>query len=145
MPVCRHCGSRITKFDKDRCPICGELNPLEGVNSDTVEITSEVDLSSADFSAFKPRKKLTTLLLSCLIGWLGSTFFYLGYKKVGFFWLLGNLVVIGGAFAAFYFGLKSLLFGILVPSVAAYLVNIIVGLYLYKNPTLKDSDGNLLK
>lgn len=145
MPVCRHCGSRITKFDTDRCPICGELNPLEGVNSDTIEITSEVDLSSADFSAFKPRKKTTTLLLSCLIGWLGSTFFYLGYKKFGLFWLLGNVLVIGGSFSAFFFGLNNLLLAILIPAVLAYLVNIIVGLYLYKNPTLKDSDGNLLK
>ena len=45
MPVCRHCGTRITKFDTDRCPVCGELNPLEGVTSDTVEITTEIDLS----------------------------------------------------------------------------------------------------
>ena len=44
MPYCKNCGSRITKFDNDICPICGAKNPLEGVTSDTVEITSELDI-----------------------------------------------------------------------------------------------------
>ena len=24
MPYCRNCGARITKFEKDICPVCGQ-------------------------------------------------------------------------------------------------------------------------
>ena len=75
MPICRHCGSRISKLDKDRCPICGEINPLEGVNSDTIEVTSDIDLSNPAFSDYKPKKRKVFLLLSCLIGYKGTAFF----------------------------------------------------------------------
>ena len=39
MPNCRNCGARITKFDKDICPVCGTKNPLQGVGSETMEVT----------------------------------------------------------------------------------------------------------
>ena len=45
MPTCRNCGARLSKFDKDICPVCGTPDPLKGVTSETVEITSQVDLS----------------------------------------------------------------------------------------------------
>ena len=45
MPNCRNCGARLSKFDTDLCPVCGIKNPLEGTSSETVEITSQIDLS----------------------------------------------------------------------------------------------------
>ena len=44
MPYCKNCGSRITKFDKEICPVCGEKKPLDGAVSDTVEITTELNV-----------------------------------------------------------------------------------------------------
>ena len=145
MPVCRHCGSRISKLDKDRCPVCGELNPLEGVNSDTVEVTSVLDISSSDELAFKPKTKKTFLLLSCLIGWLGAQFFYLKYQRAGLIWLAVNLVILAGGFCAFFFGVKSLLLALLIPLLVVYAANVAFGLVLFKKPSFKDGDGNLLR
>lgn len=143
MPVCRHCKSRISKLDKDRCPICGELNPLEGVSSDTVEITSEVNLE--DYLDYKPKKKKTFLLLSILIGWTGAQFFYLKYQKMGLLWLIANLLILGGGFSAFYFIAHNLLLAILIPLLLVYIASIIFGLITFKKPSVKDFEGNLLK
>ena len=145
MPVCRHCGSRISKLDKDRCPVCGEINPLEGVNSDTIEVTSVLDISSSDELAFKPKTKKMFLLLSCLIGWVGAQFFYLKYKRAGLIWLAINLAILAGGFCAFFFGVHSLLLAILIPLLVLYAANIAFGLVIFKKPSFKDGDGNLLR
>ena len=145
MPVCRHCGSRISKLDKDRCPVCGEINPLEGVNSDTIEVTSVLDISSSDELAFKPKTKKTFLLLSCLIGWLGLQFFYLKYRRAGLIWLAINLAILAGGFCAFFFGVHNLLLAILIPLLVLYAANIAFGLVIFKKPSFKDGDGNLLR
>ena len=145
MPVCRHCGSRISKLDKDRCPVCGEINPLEGVNSDTIEVTSVLDISSSDELAFKPKTKKMFLLLSCLIGWVGAQFFYLKYKRAGLIWLAINLVILAGGFCAFFFGVHNLLLAILIPLLVLYAANIAFGLVIFKKPSFKDGDGNLLR
>ena len=145
MPVCRHCGSRISKLDKDRCPVCGEINPLEGVNSDTVEITGQIDISSNDYRDFKPKKRLTFLLLSCFIGWTGIQFFYLKYLRAGFIWLACNLVLLAGGFSAFFFGVKNLPLAIAVPLTIVYIANIIFGVIIFKKPSFKDGNENLLR
>ena len=44
MPTCKNCNARITKFDKDRCPVCGFVNPFNLDNGDTVDITSNISL-----------------------------------------------------------------------------------------------------
>ena len=145
MPVCRHCGSRITKFDKDRCPVCGELNPLDGVNSDTVEITSNINITPEEFKDFKPKTRKTFLLLSCLVGFLGIQFFYLKYKRAALIWLACNIVIMAGLFLAFFFGVKNVLLAVLIPLAVAYIANIVLGLVIYRKPSFKDGDGNLLK
>ena len=145
MPVCRHCGSRISKFDKDRCPVCGEINPLEGVSSDTIEITSRIDITPKDYNDFKPKKRSTFLLLACLIGWTGAEFFYLKYKRAGIIWLVINLLVLVGGFLGLFLGAKSLLLGLLIPFGVVYLLSIIMGLAIYFNPSFKDANENLLK
>ena len=48
MPKCKNCNNRIDRFNKDRCPICGVTFPFEGMNSDTVEITTNIDVDSVD-------------------------------------------------------------------------------------------------
>ena len=45
MPSCRNCGARLSKFDSDICPVCGTKKPLEGVSTETIDITSQVDMS----------------------------------------------------------------------------------------------------
>ena len=145
MPSCRNCGARLSKFDKDICPVCGIKNPLEGVSSETVEITSQVDLSGFKAGQKVMRHRKTMLLLSCLIGFTGLMFFYLKNKKAGIIWLIANLCVIAGI-AAILFALAHLhiAISILVGFAVSYLVNIIIGLIYFFKPDLKDAEGEFV-
>ena len=145
MPVCRYCGARIEKFNKDRCPVCGELEPLKGVTSDTVEITTEIDLSEELKKDYHPKTKKKFFLFSALLGWTGLQFHYLRYFKVGLIWMAINLAILGGGFCAFYFGLGNLLLGLLIPILLVYASNISLGVAVLKKTSIKDGDGNLLK
>lgn len=145
MPVCKHCGTRISKFDKDRCPVCGEKNPLEGVESDTIEITSEIKLNNPEFSLYKPRKRKTFLLLACFLGFTGAHFYYLGYKKA-----TASIIVVTFFMMAFAILIASIssfnvFIGAGIGLAISYLINLIVAINFYKNPAFKDFKGNLLK
>ena len=145
MPSCRNCGARLSKFDKDICPVCGTLKPLEGVDSETVEITSQVDLSGFQAGQKVVRRRKTLLLYFLLIGFTGAPFFYLKQKKNAFLWLIGNLAVIGGLFAFFFFALNlHIALAIILPILTVYILNIAVALIYYFLPDLKDGEGEFV-
>ncbi len=147
MPVCKHCGSRIEKFHKDRCPICGEKLPLEDVGSDTVDITTSFAKGNFEFEDIKLKKKATFAILGCACGFTGAHYFYLGHKKTGFIWLLFNIVFISILFAILFFGVKiNPYIAFLIPLAASYLFNIVFSILVYFNsPSLRDGDGNLIR
>ena len=145
MPKCRYCGARLTKFDNDICPVCGTKNPLEGVQSETIEITSQVDLSGfADGQKVK-RHRQTMLLLFLLVGFSGAPFFYLKQKKTALIWLGAHLLAIGGLFALFFFALHlHLALAIILPILTSYVINALAGVMFYKVPNLKDGEGEFV-
>ena len=142
MPICKNCKSRIDKFNKDRCPICGVENPFEGVTSDTIEITSSIDVDNMNFN---PRKKKVFLLYSMLLGFFGVQFFYLYKTKLAIISSSTNIVVIVlggfllGYFTTFGYGAG---FGIFIALM--FLINTLVGLYVFKKPNLKDGRGEFI-
>ena len=146
MPSCKKCHARITRFDRDICPVCGEKNPLEGVNSETIEITSNLDLSLEELNNFKPSTKAKTMVLFFAIGWTGAPQFYLGYILQGFLMLFINLAVAGGIFSLFYFvvGL-DLILSIIIPVTIIYAINIILGFFAFFKHNLKDKSGEFLR
>ena len=145
MPNCKNCGSRISKFDKDRCPVCGTVAPLKGVSSDTVEITSEIDLKSGEFK-FKPKERNVAVLFFFLLGFTGAGFFYLVKKKTGLIWLIGNLLVIGLLFLLFYLPVNAgLLWAIVIPMIISYIVNIVVGFFYLMKSDIKDGRGEFIR
>ncbi len=141
MPICKNCHSRIDKFNKDRCPICGIENPFEGVSSDTIEITTNINTANVDVD-FHPRKKSTLLALFITLGIFGVPFFYLRLKKAGFIYALCNIVLLGLTVA-----LLLLLapidhaLSIILPIVVFVFLNTLVGLYFYNKANLKDGHG----
>ena len=145
MPNCRNCGARLTKFDRDICPVCGAKNPLDGVISDTVEVTTEIDLSDENFSNYKPLYKKTLLLLFILIGWTGAPFFYLKNNKWGFAYLALNLVLIVGIGLPLMLATALTFWGFVISLGIAYLANIIVGLVFFFMNNLRDSGGNYVR
>ena len=145
MPSCRNCGARLSKFDNDICPVCGTKKPLEGVSSETIEITSQVDLS--DFKAGQKvvRRRKMMLILSLLVGWTGAMFFYLKNMKVAILWLLLNLGFIASV-SLLLFSLVGLhiALALVIGFAGAYLVNIINGLIFFYRKDLKDGEGEFV-
>ena len=66
MPNCRNCGARLSKFDADLCPVCGIKDPLRGVSSETVEITSQIEMSDLQVNHGIVRHRKTMLILFLL-------------------------------------------------------------------------------
>lgn len=142
MPICKNCGSRIDKFNKDRCPICGIESPFDGVTSETVEVTTSIDVDSKDYH---PKKKSTLLLLFILTGYFGVPYFYLNMKKIGIYYTILNLAGIGliGFILSFY-AFNNFLYGYLVAFAIFVVLNVLVGLYYYFLPNFKDGNGDFI-
>ena len=145
MPSCRNCGARLSKFDSDICPVCGTKRPLEGVSSETVEITSQVDLSGFNEGQKIVRRRKKMLFLAIFIGFTGALFFYIKKAVLGLIWLLANVVFIAGLLLLLLFVAKAgLVLSILIPVLSAYLVNFIVGLIYFFKQNLKDGEGEFV-
>ena len=145
MPNCRNCGARITKFDKDICPVCGQKNPLMGVGSDTIEVTSQVDLSNFQEGQKAKRRRKKLLLFFLTIGFTGAPFFYLKNKKMGLIWLIMNLVILAGVFALLFFLAKlHIAIAILVPVLIVYAISGVTGAVYNFLPDLKDGEGEFV-
>lgn len=146
MPKCRNCGTRITKFDKDICPVCGCKNPLDGVESETVEITSQFKFNENDINKKDlPRSRKVALILFLSVGFTGVGFFYLRNKKLGLVWLITNLLILLAISLGLYFVKPINLFSILIGLGVCYLINIVTGLILYNNVNYRDGQGELLR
>ena len=146
MPYCKNCGSRITKFDKEICPVCGEKKPLDGAVSDTVEMTTELNVKDKNIGKiYKGHFRLDTFLWFLFLGWTGAGFFYLRFKKLGLIWLLCNLAVIGGLIALFgvMIGFDNWL-SYVAPFAVVYLISIGVGVYFLVKKDIKDGNGEFI-
>ena len=146
MPVCKNCNARISKFDKDRCPVCGCVDPISTEHSETVEITSNISLDNELGKSVKIRKKSVVLLLALLLPFFGTPFYYLRFPKKGLIWLAINVSLIGILFVLAYFLiLKNLLWSIVTPLIIAYIFNIWLGILLYSKKDYKDGYGELVR
>ena len=146
MPNCKNCGARITKFDADMCPICGEIKPLEGVTSETVEITTELNVADPAFKQYKPTKRKVALLLSIFVGIFGSAFLYIKKMKLAIIWLAINLIIIGGLGSILAWATPlGPLWGYLIPVLVMYAINIGIGVYFMVKPDLKDGNGEFIR
>ncbi|MCQ2815528.1 MAG: hypothetical protein MJ227_04630 [Bacilli bacterium] len=146
MPNCKNCHARITKFDTDICPVCGCKNPLEGVTSETVEITSQLDANNPKFKLYRPRLKYVTFMFFVFIGFTGAGFFYMYKKKMGLIWLVANLVFIAAVGSLFAFlSPLGILWSYLIMLFITYAVNIIVGCVYIARHNIKDGHGEFMK
>ena len=143
MPNCRNCGSRISKFDKDYCPICGCKKPLEGVSSETVEITSQFKLDDNDIKV-KFKKRIVASLFSFFFGPFAVQFFYLAYYRFGLIWFAANILLFTAIFLPLTF-MNQLVLGLIISLSILYAANIATGIYFLVKPSLKDGNGELVR
>ena len=145
MPLCKNCHARISKFDKDICPVCGCKNPLDGVTSDTIEFTHGIDGNNPEFKKHAPRKKKKALIYFCTLGWTGLGFYYLRFKPMAIvIWIIANLAFIGGIGCLFFFLTPLKGFGFLISLAICYVINAIVGVSYIVKPNRKDGQGELI-
>ena len=81
MYKCRHCGAKISRLNKDTCPLCGGAFPLQGGEDETEDLTKS--LEKIEVEEIKQKTKSTALVLAILLGMFGINEYYLGYKKAG--------------------------------------------------------------
>ena len=144
MPICKNCHTRIDKFNSDRCPICGVEHPFEGMSSDTIEITTNIDTTDLDVE-YKPRLRKALFILFICLGIFGVPFFYLYKKRTGIIYGLTNLALIGALIAVLITqtNIHPALV-VLLLLVAFIAINTFVGLYFYNKPNLKDGRGDFV-
>ena len=145
MPNCRNCGARLSKFDKDICPVCGIKDPLQGVNSETVEITSQVDLSGFQEGQKVVRRRKKMLILFLTLGFTGLGYFYLKKKKNALIDILITILLFASGFLLLHLLADlNIALSIILPIIAIYIINIIFGLVLYFTPDLRDGEGEFV-
>lgn len=144
MPKCKNCGARIEKFNKDLCPVCGFKHPLEDVESDTIEITSEISNLPDYINVVKSKK--TAMLLFSLLGFTGAPFFYLKFNKKAVVYMLIHLAFIGLFGLLLFKTTKLEVLGFLVSFLISIFSSIIFGaIYLFTRSSIKDGNGDFIK
>lgn len=145
MAKCKYCHETISKLDKDICPFCGGLKPLEGVGDYTEDITKAFDPIKQDPDMeVNFKKKQTAGLLAIFLGIFGANFFYTKKNKLGFISLGVTLVLYLVMVLLYVFVYQSILFLIL-PYVALEIFYIYLGIKYFKSSDIKDGDGEFLR
>ncbi len=146
MPICKNCHRTIQKFDKDICPYCGTENPIED-NYVTKDVTGFINSMHSGEELYKSKSRKTTGFLCLLLGYLGIHNFYLGYIKKGIIDLLLSLLIIAGAGSALFFLVEPLknVFAYLIPFALVFLFFVLNSIHYFKDDSLMDANGELLK
>ena len=105
MAKCKYCHESISRLDKEVCPFCGGLKPLDGTDTSTQDVTKVIDQLENPVE-IRHKKRLIALLLAIFCGFLGLDQFYLGKHKKGFITLTISLLLICGIGSILFFAVK---------------------------------------
>jgi len=145
MAKCKYCHEVISRLDKDVCPFCGGLKPLDGTDTSTQDITKVINQIDNPVK-IKHKKRIVASLLAIILGFTGAHHFYLGKCKKGLLTALFNIVLIGGIGSILFFVVKwknPLAF--LIPYFVTEIFSIFYGyIYLTKH-NIQDSHGEFLE
>lgn len=146
MPKCKYCDAQISRLDKEICPFCGGLKPLEGVDNTTQDFTKAFEPISTEASQIKYKSKVIAGVLAIIIGFLGGHSFYLGYKKIGLIILGVSAILIGGFGSLLFFtNLIHNALAFLIPYFVIEAIMIGVGVTYFISHDKADARGELLK
>lgn len=148
MPLCKNCHRNISRFDKDICPYCGFINPIDDTY-ETKDVTSLANPVKEGFKLYKSKSKTLFLVFAFTLSFFGIHEFYLGFKRRGFIYLIINLMataIIGSSLAFIPSpAILSPLWSYLVTFFAIYLVNILLSIRFLFKESLKDKRGEFLR
>lgn len=146
MPYCKNCHQKLTRLDKDICPYCGTPKPLEGISTETQDITTSFDPIQPEYKQVKAKSKVLTGILCIFFGILGVHGFYLQKFRLAFESILMSLLVIGGSFLVLYFTkLLSWELALIVPASVCELFFLVMGIGYIVKSDIKDGRGEFLR
>ncbi len=138
MYTCKQCGTPLEK-QLSECPICHTKNPAgEPESMVGKDLTETYDPVAPEFQLIRQKSRKLAAILAFGIGFLGIPLFYLGYKRIGLWWLFIAIVVVAIAILAGIPALFYLLGGLLIAQIG-------LGLVILTNSNLKDGRGELLR
>lgn len=145
MAKCKYCHEVISRLDKEVCPFCGGIKPLEGTDTSTQDVTKVINQLDHPVE-IKHKKRLIAALLAFLFGFAGAPHFYLGKVKKGFLTaaICISFIAIVGVVLFFAVGWKSPL-AFLIPYFAVELYSIFTGYVYLTKHNIQDSDGEFLE
>ncbi|MCR5491506.1 MAG: TM2 domain-containing protein [Bacilli bacterium] len=145
MPYCKSCHAKISKFDTDICPHCGERNPIDPDYA-TMDITKRFDLMGDNEPLYRSKSQKTASILSMTLGYFGVHFFYIKKINFGIFAILATLVLVGGIGSALYFGADvHPAISYLAPFAAVWVYWLVYGILFSKRNSPKDGEGEFLR
>ena len=145
MAQCKYCHETISRLDKDVCPFCGGIKPLDGTDTSTQDVTKVIDQLEHPVK-IKHKKRIVAAILSILFGFIGLNHFYLGKYKRGLIVASIYLALIGGVGSILFFlvGWKSALSFLIPYFVVEFLSCFSAYCYLTKH-SIQDSHGEFLE
>lgn len=148
MMRCKNCHEKLTRLDKDICPFCGTLKPLEGQEDVTEDMTKAFDSLNLkeEYHEVKAKSRLVTAILAMTLGVFGVHAFYLGKMKRGLINLIVSICFIAGIGSILFFSgaLKNAL-AFLIPYFFLEIIMIVVGVIILKKRDEVDGNGEFLK
>ena len=144
MAKCKYCHEVISRLDKEVCPFCGGIKPLEGTDTSTQDVTKVIDQLEGSVQ-IKHKKRIVAALLAFVFGFLGAHYMYLGKFKKGLFTCLVSLVLIGGIGSLLYLlaGWHSIM-PYLIPYLIIEFYSIFLGIMYLTSHNIQDSSGEFL-
>lgn len=148
MMRCKNCHEKLTRLDKDICPFCGTLKPLEGQEDVTEDMTKAFDSLNLkeEYREVKAKSRLVAAILAMTLGVFGVHAFYLGKMKRGLINLIVSICFIAGIGSILFFSgaLKNAL-AFLIPYFFLEIIMIVVGVIILKKRDAVDGNGEFLK
>lgn len=145
MPYCKFCHHEISKFDRDVCPFCGGLNPIDSEYK-TMDVTRQIGKIKDDVELYQSKSHLTFSLFAMFLGMFGVHNFYIKKAKKGIVNLVTSILFeISLGLILFFSGALKNALAFLIPFFALFLFYIILGLVYLKKDSLKDGEGEFLR
>lgn len=144
MAQCKYCHEPISRLDKEVCPFCGGLKPLEGTDTSTQDVTKVINQLDGGIE-IKQKKRIIAALLAFILGFLGLHDFYLGKFKKALIWLGISIVLIGGVGSLIFFVGWANPFAYLIPYFVIELFMIFVGVGYLIRHDVTDARGEFLE
>lgn len=135
MLKCKNCGEKLTKFNKEICPYCGCLNPIEDSVDDS-DTTRKIDILndySSDIKESFTIRKHIFIILSFFVGIFGIQFIYIKKYKLFLINLLLSLSLFLIIFLSLFLNINNVVLSIILPLIFCYLIEIVITLILIFN------------